>query len=80
MGDLQPITLLPLPGRILEQLIHNKLYPYLEENSILMTRQNGFRKHHITPETIFKLIAEILDNMNKKQVVIAVFIDLKKAF
>ena len=27
--DLRPITLLPIPGKILERLVHNKLYPYL---------------------------------------------------
>ena len=78
VGDLRPITLLPLPGKIMERLIHNKLYPYLEENNILTSKQNGFRKQHGTPDTIFKLITLINDNINKKKVTIAVFIDLKK--
>ena len=80
VGDLRPITLLPLPGKIMERLIHNKLYPYLEENNILTSKQNGFRKQHGTPDTIFKLITLIIDNINKKKVTIAVFIDFKKAF
>ena len=80
VGDLRPITLLPLPGKIMERLIHNKLYPYLEENDILTPEQNGFRKQHGTPDTIFKLISHIIDNLNKKKVTIAVFIDFKKAF
>ena len=80
VGDLRPITLLPLPGKIMERLIHNKLYPYLEENGILTPRQNGFRKQHGTPDTIFKLITQIIDNINKKKVTVAVFIDFKKAF
>ena len=80
VGDLRPITLLPLPGKIMERLIHNKLYPYLEENGILTPKQNGFRKQHGTPDTIFKLITHITDNLNKKKAIIAVFIDFKKAF
>ena len=75
VGDLRPITLLPLPGKVMERLIHNKLYPYLEENDILTSKQNGFRKQHGTPDTIFKLITYIIDNLNKKRVTIAVFID-----
>ena len=78
VGDLRPITLLPLPGKIMERLIHNKLYPYLEENDILTSKQNGFRKQHGTPDTIFKLISNVIDNLNKKKITIAVFIDLKK--
>ena len=80
VGDLRPITLLPLPGKIMERLIHNKLYPYLEFNDILTSKQNGFRKKHGTPDTIFKLITHIIDNLNKKKTTIAVFIDFKKAF
>ena len=50
VGDLRPITLLPLPGKVMERLIHNKLYPYVEENAILTSKQNGFRKQHGTPD------------------------------
>ena len=51
-----------------------------QENDILTSRQNGFRKQHGTPDTIFKLITHIIDNLNKKKVIVAVFIDFKKAF
>ena len=66
----------------MERLIHNKLYPYLEFNDILTSKQNGFRKKHGTPDTIFKLITHIINNLNKKKTTIAVFIyiDFKKAF
>ena len=80
VNDLRPITLLPLPGKILERLIHNKLYPYLESHNILATNQNGFRKQHGTTDTIFKFLSHVIDNMNQKKVTIAIFIDFKKAF
>ena len=78
--DLRPITLLPIPGKILERLIHNTLYPYLEENGVLCQNQNGFRKQHGTPDTIFKLISSITDNLNEHKDTLALFIDVKKAF
>ena len=80
VNDLRPITLLPIPGKIMERLIHNKLYPYLEGNKILSSNQNGFRKQHGTSDTIFKFLSHVIDNMNEKKVTIAVFIDFKKAF
>ena len=43
-------------------------------------KQNGFRKHHGTSDTIFKFIGNILDNLNNKNHILAIFIDLKKAF
>ena len=78
--DLRPITLLPLPGKVLERLIHNKLYPYLEEHNVLSPFQNGFRKHHGTSDAIFKFISDITDGFNHKKPTLAVFIDFKKAF
>ena len=80
VGDLRPITLLPLPGKIMERLVHNQLYPYLEHHDILVKNQNGFRKQHGTADTIFKLLSHIIDNFNKNNVTIAIFIDFKKAF
>ena len=80
VNDLRPITLLPLPGKIMERLIHNKLYPYLENHNILVANQNGFRKQHGTTDTIFKFLGHVVDRMNKKKVTIAIFIDFKKAF
>ena len=78
--DLRPITLLPVPGKILERLIHYKLYPYLEDNEILSKDQNGFRKHHGTLDTILKLISHKTDGFNSKEHTLAIFIDFKKAF
>ena len=73
VNDLRPITLLPLPGKIMERLIHNKLYPYLEENNILISNQNGFRKQHGTTDTIFKFLSHVIDNMNDRKITIGSF-------
>ena len=78
--DLRPITLLPIPGKLVERLIHNRLYPYLEEVGAICHNQNGFRKHHGTPDTIFKLISNITDDLNLHKDTLAIFIDFKKAF
>ena len=71
--DLRPITLFPLPGKILERLIHNKMYPYLENHKILSKYQNGFRKHPGTTDTIFKFISDITDNFNHKNITLGIF-------
>ena len=33
-SELRPITLFPLPGKMLQRLVHKELSPYLEENSM----------------------------------------------
>ena len=53
--DLRPISLLPLPGKILEHFIHNSIQDYLN-NNLISKFQNGFRKNHSTQQTIFNPI------------------------
>ena len=42
--NYRPISLLPLPGKLLEKLIHNQISMYLELNNLLVDEQHGFRK------------------------------------
>ena len=37
-NDLRPISLLPLPGKVLEHLIHEPLLKHLEDNNIVLNR------------------------------------------
>ena len=79
-NNLRPNSLLPLPGKLLEKIIHQQLMEYLTLNNILDTNQDGFRKVFSTISTIAKVTDDIYTAMNNSQVTLAVFIDLKKAF
>ena len=35
VSDYRPISLLPLPGKLLEKLLHGQLIKYLENNNLL---------------------------------------------
>ena len=65
-GDLtlvknyRPISLLPLPGKILEKLVHAQLSGYLEANSLLAAGQHGFRREHSTLHSV----AQFTDYVN----------------
>ena len=80
VGNYRPISLLPLPGKILEKIVHDRLMSYLEANNILDKNQGGFRKNHSTTDTIVKFTQEIFSAMNNKEVSLVTFIDLKKNF
>ena len=85
-GDLtrvqnyRPISLLPLPGKVMEKLIHQHLSTYLENNSLLAKEQHGFRKAHSTVHSIAQLTNYIYKRLDEKSPTLAVFIDFKKAF
>ena len=52
-GELRPISLLPLPSKIIEHLIHAQMTHFIEHNNILSKFQNGFRHNRSTIQTIF---------------------------
>lgn len=56
LNNLRPISLIPLPGKLLERIIHKHLYLYLESNLLLNDRQGGFRKEMDTSYTIMELV------------------------
>ena len=80
VNNYRPISLLPLPGKILEKLIYNQIINYLDNNHILDANQSGFRAKHSTNATVAKLTDNICINFNNNQPTIASYIDLKKAF
>ena len=78
--DLRPISLLPLPGKIVEHLLHGQKDKYLEINNLLTDRQNGFRSKRSTTQTIFDHTRDLLHTYNQDDETIAIYIDFKKAF
>ena len=79
-GDLRPISILPLPGRVLEKIICSKMTKHLEDTGYLADQQCGFRKNRSTTQALSILLDELLKCMNEGEVAITVFFDFKKAF
>ena len=79
VSNYRPISLLPLPGKILEKIVHSKVSLFLEENNLLCGDQYGFRKNRSTTHSIVNLTNSIFDAINNNETCLAIFIDLKKA-
>ena len=75
-----PVSLLPIPGKILEKLIHNQIMSFFIENNSLCANQSGFRPNHSTINSIANLTNYIYEKINNNKVTLAAFVDLKKAF
>ena len=78
--NYRPISLLPLPGKILEKVIHKQLEKYVETNSLLAESQHGFRKQHSTIHSVEQLTNYIEKKMNLGLSTLATFVDFRKAF
>ena len=51
-----PVSLLPIFGKILEQIIYNLVFSYLENNELLTPHQSGFRPND---SCIYQLISVV---------------------
>ena len=72
LNNFQPISLLSIFDKIIEKILHWKLYTFLESNNILFEQQYGFRKNS---STAYALIQITEGNYG-----CGIFIDLHKAF
>ena len=54
-----PISLLPICGKILENIVFNNLYTYLHTNNLITKNESGFRPGDFTPNQLLYLLDEI---------------------
>ena len=76
----RPITLLPLPGKLLEKIIHSLLSEYLESTDFFCKTQFGFRKNKGTSDAVFHVAKDLFDARDDGKVTAACYIDFCKAF
>ena len=67
-------------GKCLKKIIYNRLYKFRSSQGILSDSQYGFRKGHSTAHAINYSTEIIKNEINKKNHVLGIFIDLSKAF
>ena len=79
-SNYRPISLLPSISKIFEKVIYKRLYSYVTINNILYESQYGFRSGHSTTYAVSEFVTDILKGFDKKEMTLAVFLDLSKAF
>jgi succinate dehydrogenase flavin-adding protein (antitoxin of CptAB toxin-antitoxin module) len=80
LDNYRPISILSILSKPLEKHIHLNLMSYLEENKLLHLFQSGFRTKHSSHTALMRLYDTWLNAINNKEMVGAVFLDLRKAF
>jgi len=80
VSNYRPISILSCIAKVYEKIIHKRLYNYLELNSILDPLQFGFKPKNSTTHAIIKLTQDTLVEFENKNITLAVFCDLSKAF
>ena len=80
LANYRPISLLIPFSKIIEKLIHQRLYQYFDQKKILVNEQQGFRHKASTETAAFSLINNILKSIDSRKIVGGIFLDLQKTF
>ncbi len=80
MANYRPISLLSLPSKLWERIIHNHLIPFLLENDLISDSQFGFRAQSSTQEALLAAVRSWYASLEDRSDVACVFFDLSKAF
>ena len=81
VNNYKPISLLSIFDKIIEKLMHKRLYGFIQHHNILTsTPQFGFQKNLSTSLAIIEITERIRKSMENKKVGVGLFLDLSKAF
>ena len=75
-----PKSCLSVISKIIEKIVCKRFYNYLTENNLLYNLQFAFQSGKSTVHPLIPLVNYIADAFNKNEYVVAVFLDLAKAF
>lgn len=80
LNNYRPISLPNNFAKILEKIIKIRLISFPEKNKLLSKNQYGFRPGIGTEDALFSTTQFIFNELDNSNKVIAIFLDLKKAF
>ena len=80
LNNFRPISLLSIFDKIIEKLMHKRLYEFFEHHNILFENQFGFRKNNSTINALIEITEKIKESIDNGKFGCGIFIDLKKAF
>lgn len=79
-ANFRPINVLPIHEKLIECIVHKQLTAYLESRNCLINVQSGFRKNHSCETALNLVLASWIEDIEKGNNILAVFLDFKRAF
>ena len=80
VSNYRPISVLPVFSKILERIMYNRVFTYLNNNKLLYEKQFGFQNNTSTDHAILDLVNNISKSFEQGKFTLGIFIDLSKAF
>ena len=80
LNNYRPISVSNTFSKVFERLMNDRLTKFLDKYNIPYQNQFGFRQGHSTHHALITLVDEITKSLDSGDIVIGVFLDLKKSF
>ena len=80
VSNYRPISILYVVSKVLERIMYNRVYNYLDSKGLLYEKQFGFQRNNSTEHAILQFTRDIASSFEKGEYILGVFIDLSKAF
>ena len=78
--NYRPISLLTTMSKVLEKIVYQRVYTFLQETGQLYENQFGFRESHSCEHAVGRVINGIVKGLENKVNSACVLLDLSKAF
>ena len=80
VSNYRPISLLSNINKLLEKIMFNRTYDFLDKYKCIYKLQFGFRNKHSTDHALVKITESIRAALDNDKTACGIFIDLQKAF
>ena len=79
-SNYRSISLLSNIDKILERIVYNRLYKFVEDNKLVYNLQLGFRQKHSTTHALIHLTEKIREQLDSGKYGYIIFVGFQKAF
>ena len=76
LKNYQPVSLLPICGKVFERLIYNSLFEYFIENDLISPNQSGFKPGDSCTNQLISITHKIYQSFDDGFEVRAVFLNI----
>ena len=79
-GNYRPVSLMSVPGKMVESLIQDKILKHIEEQALLRENQHGFCKGKSCLTNLLEFFEKVNRHVDAGEPVDIVYLDFQKAF